>query len=171
MKIRMKIMQEVRNFKRRQPKSWQDKKVTRHIRACYTLNQEDNKNKRIKTALAIYLVLTELESNNELNVFNATYNTISKLAGVSYSTARRYCADFIKIKILHKENIKNGKVNYSNKWALLEYVPMTFISVQNNKHTLLGSKVNNKDGVSIQENNQPPAYNNDHPSAQDNSQE
>jgi hypothetical protein len=164
-------MQEIRNYKKRRPISWQDKGTVKHIRNCYTFNPENNINARIKTAIAIYQALTEIESNKGgFNTFFASYNTIAKLAGVSYSTARRYCDDFIKIKVLHKKNIKNGKVNYANQWSLLEYAPMTFTSVQNNKQTLL-CKVNNKADVSASNNKQSSIDNNSQPSVQNNSQE
>lgn len=153
------IKQQIRDFKKKQPKSWQDKRVTRYIRRCYTFNQE-GKNKRLKTALAIYLVLTELESNKESNEFQATYKTMAKMAGVSYSTARRYCDEFIKIKVLQKEVIKKGKANQANKWGLLEYSPMNFTSIQDNKQTLLGHKVKIKSRPSEQNNEQSSIENN-----------
>lgn len=61
--MKMKNMQEIRNYKKRRPISWQDKGTVKHIRNCYTFNPENNINARIKTAIAIYQALTEIESN------------------------------------------------------------------------------------------------------------
>lgn len=129
-------MQEDRNFKNKGiPKSWQDKRILRYLRKFY-------QGKKRRTAFTIYLILTELASDkNQLSTFMAAQETIAKMSGASYSTVRRYLNDFVKIKILSKKHIKNGKHNYANKWALLEYAPMTMAAakvtppIHNNEQT------------------------------------
>lgn len=153
--------QELRDYyKKGLPKSWQDKRVLRHIRKCYTL-AVDGKNRRLKTALVIYLVLTEIASNIKSDVFQTTFNTIALNAGLSNSTVRRYTQEFIKISVISKENIKQGKANQANRWSLLEYSPMVFASAQNDKQRLLGhtTKILTRD--SSQDNEQPSAQDNE----------
>jgi|GEM_PF-3582154 len=120
-------MQEMRNFKNGGvPKSWQDKRITRYLRKNYV-------RKRRKTALAIYLVLTELASDKNGDRFQAYQNTIADMAGVSYSTARKYLAEFIALKLIKKEYVKQDKKNQANFWFLLEYSAMTFACIKNKK--------------------------------------
>lgn len=103
----------LRSIKQSRRWCWQDKDTLELIR--------DNFNgHRVTTALAIYLSLTELASNQGSDELQAYYSQIAKLSGKSTSTAKFYCNQFIKIGILTKENRKvDDKTNLSNKWSLL----------------------------------------------------
>lgn len=121
-------MQEIRDFKKRTAKSWQEKNVLRHIRKCYP-------KKRILVAIGIYTILTEVSSNCNSERFQASQKTFAEMAGVSYSTIRRYLNEFITLKILKKEYRKKGEAYQANIWTLLEALPMTFTSVQDSEQT------------------------------------
>lgn len=148
-----KIELKIRDFKQpKQPKCWQDKQVLRHIRICY--EKAGVKNVSLRTALIIYLGLTEAASNIQSEIFQATHKTIAKLASTSHSTIRRYTDEFIKIRILKKEVIKNGKANQANRWSLLAYNPFIHASVQNSEHTPLRRVSKRVSGGSIQDKEQ-----------------
>jgi len=103
-----------RNIKKHKPFCWQDKEIIRFIRKQYS-------GKKRTTAQAVYLVLSEIESNyGKKHGFPAYYIQIGDMCGKSSSTAKRYCDEFIKFGILQKENCKRGKQNIANKWLLLE---------------------------------------------------
>jgi hypothetical protein len=152
--------QRVRNYNEKQPKAWQNKYVMRHVRRCYN-SIFKGKGRRLTTALAIYQTLTELESNNEANAkpngFPSSYDAIANNAGVSYSTARRYCNDFIKICVLRKEN----NTGYTNKWILLNYSPMNFVLVQSNEQGIADGYSNIKNEEFVQNTGQTAVQNND----------
>lgn len=114
----------LRNIRKSRRWGWYDKDITDFLR-------ENISGQRLTTALATYLSLTELASNNGSDEFTAYYSQIAKLAGKSVSTVKSYCSLFIKLGILVKENRKaDEKTNLSNKWSLL--TP----SVNNNYQTL-----------------------------------
>lgn len=103
----------LRSIKKSRRWCWQDKDTTELIRTSF-------KGQRLTTALAIYLSLTELASNQGSDEFPAYYSQIAKLSGKSISTAKFYCSEFIKLGILAKENRKvDNKTNLSNQWSLL----------------------------------------------------
>lgn len=123
----------LRNIKQSRRWGWYDKDITDSLRANFS-------GQRLTTALATYLSLTELASNNGSDEFTAYYSQIAKLAGKSVSTVKSYCSQFIKLCILEKKNRKvDNKTNLSNKWSLL--TP----SVNNNYPT----SVNNSHPTSV----------------------
>lgn len=103
----------VRSIKSSRRWCWQDKDILDFIRESFS-------GQRLTTALAIYLSLTELASNNSSDEFTAYFSQIAKLSGKSIPTIKSYSNQFIKIGILEKENRKvNNKTNLSNQWSLL----------------------------------------------------
>lgn len=103
----------LRNIKQSRRWGWYDKDITDLLR-------ENFSGQRLTTALAIYLSLTELASNQGFDEFPAYYSQIAKFSGKSISTAKFYCSEFIKLAILAKENRKiDNKTNLSNQWSLL----------------------------------------------------
>lgn len=103
----------LRNIKQSRRWGWYDKDITALLR-------ENFSGQRLTTALAIYLSLTELASNQGFDEFPAYYSQIAKFSGKSISTAKFYCSEFIKLGILAKENRKiDNKTNLSNQWSLL----------------------------------------------------
>lgn len=121
-------MLELRNIKHKVPKCWQDKRIMRFIREKYT-------GKKRTTAIAIYVVHTEIASNCNSEKYLAYYSQIGDLAGKSASTVKRYSNEFIKFKILAKNNRFKGKLNLANEWSLLAYSPMELRSGYNPDHT------------------------------------
>lgn len=106
-------MEELRNNKTSRRWCWQDKDILGLIR-------EDFTGQRLTTALAIYLSLTELASNNSSDEFTAYFSQIAKLSGKSIPTIKSYSNQFIKIGILKKKIRKvDSKTNLSNQWSLL----------------------------------------------------
>lgn len=103
----------IRSIKQSRRWCWQDKDILDLIR-------ENFKGQRLTTALAVYLSLTELASNNSSDEFTAYFSQIAKLSGKSIPTIKSYSNEFIKIGILKKKNRKvDGKTNLSNEWSLL----------------------------------------------------
>lgn len=122
-------MQKPRDFREHKPFSWQEKNVLRFLRNKY-------KGKKLTTSIAIYTVLTEIDSDSGKNDgFLAYYSQIAQKCGKSPSTAKRYCNEFISFYILHKKNIKKGNQNLANKWALLQFSQMKSLSGYDNNHT------------------------------------
>ncbi len=118
----------LRNIAHKVPKCWQDKRIIRFLREHYF-------DKKRTTAIAIYLTLTETASNSNSETFKAYYNQIGAMIGKSSSTIKRYCNDFIQLKILEKTNHKRGNHNLANQWSLLAYSPMKLRSGRNNDLT------------------------------------
>lgn len=106
---------EQRELKKGTAFCWQDKKILKFLR------KKAYKGQRLTTAIAIYVSLTEIASNNnekKNDGFPAYYSQIGEKVGKSSSTAKRYCNDFIKFGILSKRNKKKGKINLANIWIL-----------------------------------------------------
>lgn len=120
----------LRNIKQSRRWGWYDKDIIDFLR-------ENFSGQRLTTALATYLSLTELASNNGSDEFTAYYSQIAKLAGKSVSTVKSYCSQFIKLGILAKENRKaDEKTNLSNKWSLLTpSVNNNYQTLSNNHHS------------------------------------
>ncbi len=103
----------IRSIKQSRRWCWQDKDTIELIRKNF-------KGQRLTTALAIYLTLTELASNQGTDEFSAYYSQITTFSGKSFSTVRNYCSEFIKLGITDKKNKKvNDKTNLANQWSLL----------------------------------------------------
>ncbi len=113
----------LRSIKQSRRWCWQDKDILDLIR-------ENFKGQRLTTALAVYLSLTELASNQGLDEFVAYFSQIAKLSGKSIPTIKSYANQFIQIGVLDKKNRKvDDKTNLSNQWSLLTH------SVNNNYPT------------------------------------
>lgn len=119
-------MLEKRDIRNSTPFCWQDKRIIRFLRTKYF-------NKRLTTAIAIYLILSELSSNSSKfgGYFIVSYGKIGEMVGKSSSTAKRYCNEFIQLEILQKKPSEDGKFNNANKWSLLRFSPMTHLSGYN----------------------------------------
>lgn len=103
----------VRSIKSSRRWCWQDKDILDFIRESFS-------GQRLTTALAIYLSLTELASNQGSDEFQAYFSQIAKLSGKSIPTIKSYSNQFIRIGILKKKNRKvDVKTNLSNQWFLL----------------------------------------------------
>lgn len=103
----------IRSIKQSRRWCWQDKDTLELIR-------ENFKGQRLTTALAVYLSLTELASNQGIDEFAAYFSQIAKLSGKSIPTIKSYSNQFISIGILGKKNRKvDNKTNLSNQWSLL----------------------------------------------------
>lgn len=104
----------------RTPFAWQDVRVIRLIRERF-------RGKRLSSALAIYLILTEQASiagrgqGKHVNQFRAYLGTIAEYSGKSVVTIKRYCKEFKQLGILDWENRRRGKFNLANLWKLLDY--------------------------------------------------
>ena len=95
------------------PFCWQEKSSLRLIRKMYT------NVKRTRTALVIYLALTEMASNSGKNDrFMAYRSQIAELSATSPSTIDRYIDDFVQIGLLSKRNRRKKLINLSNCWYL-----------------------------------------------------
>ena len=106
-------MGNLRNIKQSRRWCWQDKDILDLIRKNFN-------GQRLTTALAVYLSLTELASNQGLDEFPAYFSQIAKLSGKSIPTIKIYSNQFITIGILNKKNRKvDEKTNLSNQWSLL----------------------------------------------------
>ncbi len=118
----------LRSIKQSRRWCWQDKDILDLIR-------ENFSGQRLTTALAVYLSLTELASNQGLDEFAAYFSQIAKSSGKSIPTIKNYSNQFISIGILGKRNRKvDNKTNLSNQWSLL--TP----SVNNNYPTPISNK-------------------------------
>ena len=103
----------LRNIKSSRRWCWQDKDTLELIRANF-------KGQRLTTALAVYLSLTELASNQGVDEFTSYFSQIAKLSGKSIPTIKSYSNQFISIGILGKKNRRvDDKTNLSNQWSLL----------------------------------------------------
>src|SRR3989344_8893904 len=100
--------------------AWQDMRVMKIIRNHY------GEEKRT-TAIAIYQSLTELASlagrgqGKHVSQFTAYLITIAEKSGKSVSTIKRYTKEFRDLQILVWEKRRNGKMNMSSMWKLLDY--------------------------------------------------
>jgi len=132
------------------PFTWQDTRMLSKIREHFY-------KEKLTTALAIYLVLTELASiegkgqGKHINCFKAYYKTIADRSGKSASTIKRYLKEFKKYKIISWNNRRKGLMNLSNEWILLHYyyqLTSKPTSVHNKKpvlrNSLKRSFINNK---------------------------
>lgn len=135
------------------PFCWQEKKALRLIRTMYTST------KRTRTALTIYLALTELASNSGKNdKFMAYRSQIAELSATSPSTVDRYIVDFVQIGLLSKRNRRKKLINLSNCWYL-----NTSPSIQDSNDTSdnnYDERSNNNNDDLIEESNKEQSYKN-----------
>ena len=96
---------------------WQEKATLDVLCAYY----RDTRLKRRATALAIYLVLTEIASNqHEPGHAEATHRVIWERTGTSESTIKQYLREFVEIGLVAVERQKvHATINLPNVYALL----------------------------------------------------
>lgn len=102
---------------RRAPFCWQDKATLRALRAYY----DGDRRARRATALAIYLVLTELASDQHSQMHvETTHRAIWEATGTSEATVKRYLREFEDIGLVAIERRKvHADISLPNIYALL----------------------------------------------------
>lgn len=96
---------------------WQEKATLDVLCAFYS----DERLKRRATALAIYLVLTELASNDHSSTHaEATHRAIWERSGTSETTIKQYLREFVEAGLVAVERQKiHRDVNLPNVYVLL----------------------------------------------------
>lgn len=96
---------------RRAPFCWQDVRSLAHIRA-----HVDRKHR--KTALAIYVTMTELANEQRSDTFTAARATIAERSGSSDRTVDEFADQFIRLGLLKKEERRRAGKSLTNVWTL-----------------------------------------------------
>lgn len=96
---------------------WQEKAALDVLRAYY----DGERLKQRSTALAIYLILTEIASNQRTpEQAEATHRAIWEMTGTSASTVKRYLGEFETLGLVAVERRKiAGDISLPNVYALL----------------------------------------------------
>ena len=95
------MIRDIRNA----PFQWQDKNTMRLIREAF---QEERGNK-LAFAIAVYVCMTEIASNQQSDVFIFTQSELAKMTGLSLNTVRQIIEAFERLKIIkRKEHKENG---------------------------------------------------------------
>jgi DNA-binding transcriptional MocR family regulator len=96
---------------------WQDKRTLRLLREYY----DGERLKRRSTALALYVVLTEVASNQyNPSRAEATHRALWEMTGTSEATVKRYLQEFEALGLVAVERRKlEGDINLPNVYTLL----------------------------------------------------
>jgi DNA-binding MarR family transcriptional regulator len=102
---------------RRAPFCWQDKHALRILRAHY----DGERLKQRATALAVYLALTELASDQyQQDRVEVVHRAIWEATGTSESTVKRYLKEFVEIGLIAVEHRKlDQEISLPNIYTLL----------------------------------------------------
>ncbi|NQV14693.1 winged helix-turn-helix domain-containing protein [bacterium] len=95
------------------PFSWQEKEVLR----CIRMHLDESS--LLNSALALYLVLTEIASNQQTEKFPASYAKIAQMTGISRRSAIRIMREFEILGIVNVKRRKEGNRNLNSVYTLL----------------------------------------------------
>jgi len=104
------------------PFSWQEKGVLRCIRAHL------DESSLLNSALAMYLVLSEIASNQQSDEFPVSYAKIAQMTGISRRTAIRIMKVFENLGIVKVKRRKEGNRNLNSIYTLLSGNPESLVT-------------------------------------------
>jgi len=112
------MVRDIRNA----PFQWQEKAVMRFIRKSF----EKEKGNKLAFAIAVYVCLTEIASNQQSDVFIFTQSALAKMTGLSRTTISEILTRFEKLRLIAREP------NYDEHGFLIarKYTLLSFTDVQ-----------------------------------------
>jgi len=106
------MVRDIRNA----PFQWQEKAVMRFIRKSF----EKEKGNKLAFAIAVYVCLTEIASNQQSDVFIFTQSALAKMTGLSRTTISEILTRFEKLRLIAREpNYDENGFLIARKYTLL----------------------------------------------------